>query len=104
MKQLFIFLAIALVMSSCNTQKALTKYLADHNFQQSVRTNPVTHQTVIIASIDSLYNYSKVQEICSQSDVTFHISKGSITVYAECQAAVDKVSDLLKKLLAAVKW
>lgn len=104
MKKLLLISAIFLSLASCGTQKKVSEFLSQHNYQQTIKINPLTNESDIKASIDSLYNYTEVAKLCSQADVTFHISKASITVTAKCDGAVEKVSELLKKLLAAVKF
>lgn len=103
MKQLIFCLFILATISSCTTQRSFTDYLETRNYQQKITLNPFTNEATVKASIDSLYNYSEVEKICSTAVVTFDVSKGSITIEARCQGAVERVTELLGRLFDAIR-
>ena len=97
-------IAVLLTASSCNSTKNLTTFLTNHNFQESHILNPATGQVNLHASIDSLYDYSKVVALCDTADITFHISKGSIIVDADCTGAGETLVDIFKNILSKIKF
>jgi hypothetical protein len=97
-------IAVLFTASSCNSTKSLTSFLTKHNFKETHTINPATGQAKIHASIDSLYDYSKVVELCDTADVTFHISKGSIVVDADCTGAGETLVAIFKKIISKINF
>lgn len=91
-------------MPSCNLQKQVPQYLAKHNFVETHTLNPVTGETKFHASIETLYDTSKVAEMCSTADVCLHISQGSVVVDADCRGMGEKVYDVIKKLVSKIQF
>ena len=109
MKKLFLAISVATILftaSSCNSTstKSLSKFLTKHNFKESHVIDPSTGKAKIRASIDSLYDYSKVQALCDTADVTFHISRGSIVVEADCTGAGESLVDIFKNILSKIQF
>ena len=99
-------IAVLFTASSCNSTstKSLSKFLTKHNFKETHTINPATGQAKFHASIDSLYDYSKVVELCDTADVTFHISRGSIVVDADCTGAGETLVDIFKKIISKINF
>jgi len=108
MKKVFFALmafAVLLTVSSCGTSsKSVSNYLTSHNFKEEHSYDQFADKTKFHASIDSLYDYTKVQQFCDTADVTFHIARGGITVDATCDGAVDKLKDLVKKVYSLIDF
>ena len=106
MKKLFLISILFTFLASCSTTKstvAFTKFLTDHHFQETHVLDPTTGTTKITASIDSLYDYSKVAEICDTADITFQVSRGKIKVQADCSGAGSTLVDIFKNLISKIK-
>lgn len=107
MKNLFLFIAtvtILFTVQSCNLYKKMPQYLADHNFQKSMTIDHTTGANNFTASIDSLYDYSKVAEVCDTLDITFKISRGSVSVKGDCSNVGDDVILILQKAISKIKF
>jgi flagellar basal body L-ring protein FlgH len=108
MKHLFLFLALAITLASCNSAKNLTNSVQNfadkHNFQETHSFNVETGKSKISASIDTLYDYSKVAAMCDTLDITLHISRASINAEATCDGAGEKLVAILKKAFAAIEF
>lgn len=106
MKKLLGFLTVILLFtaSSCNVYKQIPAYLDKHDFQEQHSVNPQTGANQFYASIDSLYDYSKVTEVCDTADVTFHISQGKVEVYANCTSGGTRLVEILKTLLSKIDF
>lgn len=103
MKKLFAIALIALTVSSCKVYDKMPKYLADHNFKQSVKVDSVGGNK-FEASIDSLYDYSKVAEVCDTLDITFRISRASVAIKGDCTNVGEDVYAILKKAIGQIKF
>jgi len=106
MKNLLLFAAVLalLTVSSCtSTRNTLVDYLTQHNFQQTHQLNPVTGTTKFKASIDSLYDYTKVAQVCDTANITLVIARGRVEIEADCTNAGEDLVAILKKLLAKIE-
>lgn len=104
MKKLFLFAVIAaIVLSSCKVYDKIPTYLNNHNFQQSVKIDSAGGNK-FEASIDSLYDYSKVAEVCDTLDITFRISRASIAVKGDCTNVGEDIYAILKKAIGQIKF
>lgn len=105
-----LFLASVIVslfaMASCSSSSTrnFSNFLTKHNFKESHEFDPIAKKSRLEASIDSLYDYSKVVELCDTTDITFHVSRGKITILATCDGAVEKLSEIFKKIFAEIKF
>lgn len=112
MKKVFQILTVVALtlftLASCNSTKlvnnSVQNFLDKHHFQETHTLNPATGETRFTASIDSLYDYSKVQAICAQADICMRISQGRIEIEANCDEGGEKLSELIKKLFAQIKF
>ena len=104
MKKLLLFAAIAAtVLSSCKVYDKIPTYLNNHNFQQSVKIDSAGSNK-FEASIDSLYDYSKVAEVCDTLDITFRISRASIAIKGDCTNVGEDIYAILKKAIGQIKF
>ena len=103
MKKVFLILAVLATVSSCKVYDKMPKYLADHNFKQSVKIDSVGGNK-FEASIDSLYDYSKVAEVCDTLDITFRISRASVAIKGDCTNVGEDVYAILKKAIGQIKF
>lgn len=103
MKKLLLFAAIAATLSSCKVYDKIPTYLNDHNFQQSVKIDSAGGNK-FEASIDSLYDYSKVAEVCDTLDITFRISRASIAIKGDCTNVGEDIYAILKKAIGQIKF
>lgn len=102
---LFSSIAIMITVSSCSsTSKSFSNFLTTHNFQESHVLDISTGKTRLYASIDSLYDYSKVAELCDTADITFHISRGKIEISADCTGAGESLIPIVKNLFSRIKF
>lgn len=103
---LFVLTAFALTagLYSCGSSKSVSNYLANHNYKEEHSYNELTGKTKLKASIDSIYDYKAVSEYCDTIDATFHFAKGSVTIEATCDGAVEKVKDLFKKVYQLIQF
>lgn len=108
MKKVFVFLALTAMLSACSSYKNATgvvkDYLVKHDAKESHVFNPVTGETKFHGSIDSLYDFSKVAELCDTADITLHISRGSIVVDATCDGAGQTFVEMLQNLWANIQF
>ncbi len=104
-KFLFAFIVLFTV-ASCNTTKQFTTsfndFLKKHNYQEQAVYDQATKSTTFTASIEHLYDTTKLQEICSQADVTFKIVGAKVTITANCPGAEQKVQEIIKQLTKAI--
>lgn len=108
MKKVLLIASLFVFITSCNTTKSstqsFTKFLSQHHFQETHVLDPATGTTKIYASIDSLYDYSKVKELCDTADIKFQISRGKIEVVADCSGAGGSLVDIFKSLISKIKF
>lgn len=104
MKKVLLFIAIAASLVSCNSTKSVTKFLTDHHFKETHSINPQTGANKIHASIDSLYDYSKVAALCDTATITFHVSRGSVVADADCSGVGGTLVEVFKKVIANIHF
>lgn len=104
MKKLFLFALVATLFSSCKLYNQFPQYAKDHNIQQSVVFDKENGHNKFEASIDSVYDYSKVAEVCDTLDITFRISRASIAIKGDCSNVGEDVYAILKKAIGQIKF
>jgi len=110
MKKILLFVSIAILFSSCNSSKNLTsatkKFLDKHNFEAIVKPNVTTGTTYFKASIDSLYDVSKIKPIAKQADILFKVADGKVVVEGEAVGVLDadKILELYKSVISAITF
>lgn len=103
MKKVFLFALIATSLASCKVYDKIPSYLKEHNFQKSAKIDSLGGNK-FEASIDSLYDYSKVVEVCDTLDITFRISRASIAIKGDCSNVGEDVYAILKKAIGQIKF
>lgn len=110
MKNVLLFIVLTIALSSCNTSKTLTtatkNFLNKHHFEATVKPNPVTGTTRFKASIDSLYDVSKIKGIARQADITFKIADAKVIVEGEAVGILDadKIAELYKSVISSISF
>lgn len=97
----FLLVALMLTFSSCRTTSSMNnfqKFLDNHHFQETHVIDPTTGKTTFTATIDSLYDYSKVIKVCDTAEVCVNISRGSVSVKADCSSGGKTIMETLYSL------
>lgn len=107
MKKILFFLLVSVALSSCKTSSTLASFqgfLDKHNFQETHYVNPTTGQTTFTASIDSLYDYSKVAEVCDTAVICVNISRARVNIQADCSNGGKTVLETLYSLWKKINF
>lgn len=106
MKKVFLIAFALTSIYSCNTTQQLTskfnEFLKKHNYTKTATYNPITKATTITVSIENLYDTSKLQEICTQADITFKVVNSKVIVTATCPGAEKKIEEIFKQLTNSI--
>lgn len=108
MKKLFLFLTIAVLLSSCNTTKTVTdsvkKFAEQHNFKETHSVNQLTGANHFEASIDSLYKTDAIKALCDTVNITFKVVDARVEVKTDCPGAGATLIEQLRKAFAAIEF
>lgn len=108
MKKVFFFLVlVATALSSCKSTSNLASFqsfLDKHNFHETHYVNPNTGATTFTASIDSLYDYSKVAEVCDTAVICVNISRARVEIQADCSNGGKTVLETLYSLWRKINF